>query len=143
MLIFYGFWSSSLMINSILWLPHLAILVSVTVFAGKWIVVNRIALIVGAVLLGITVLGNLALVVLPSSSLESSPELLRTEYIKDNLLKEDTLIFFETQEESEKEKFFTYYLPFEAKRKSFTIDWRQGYRLPADRIAGEMNKVSS
>jgi hypothetical protein len=143
MLIFYGFWSSSLMINSILWLPPLAILVSVTIFAGKWIVVNRIALIVGAVLLGITVLGNLAFVVLPSSSLESNPELLRTEYIKDNLFEEDTLIFFETKEESEKEKFFTYYLPFEARRKSFTINWRHGYRLPVDKIAREINKVSS
>ncbi len=141
MLIFYALWKASVMINSILWLPPIAIILAVTIFSGKWVTVNRLGMIFGAVIIALLLFGNMALIIFPNSSIASNTELYRAEIIDEYMLEDDTLLFFEANEESMKEKFFTYYMPFETDKKMFIIDWRPQYRRPTETLKSEVIKT--
>lgn len=141
MLIFYALWSSSAMQTSLLWLPPMAIIFGVTVFGGKWVNLNRMAFIIGILLLAVLAIGNLSTSILPNSDPASNPSGMISEWMKENTGENDLVIFFETEDESSKEPLFWFYLPFEAKRKTFTIDWRMSGNRDSGRISDVFDQI--
>jgi len=141
MMLLFPLWAAADSMFSILWMPAFAILLGEAIFTGDWVNLNRVSLGIGAVLLLILLIGNLAVGIIPNSKLEANPDLCQAKMINQTMEANDAMLFFETEQESEKELFFKYYIPFEARRQSFTIDWRPGHKVPMRRIHLEINRI--
>jgi hypothetical protein len=142
MLIFSAFWSTTDLSSVLLWFPVFALIAGVVVIEGKWYNMNYICWGVGFLLVVILFFGNLLQVYLPNMSRESNDEYYRAWLIREATEPGDILMYFETQEESTKEIFYKYYLPFEAKRMAFIIDWRDYYKEHVPRIKNEIQKAA-
>jgi hypothetical protein len=143
MLIFYALWSSAAMQSSLLWIPPMAIIFGVTIFGGKWVALDRIALVIGIVLFIVVIGGNMAATILPASSPDSNPSYKISEWLKANTAKDDLVLFFETQNESANDPLFWHYMPFESKRKTFTIDWNTAGEKKNERISAVIDEILS
>lgn len=141
MLIFFALWSSAVMQSSLLWIPPMAIIFGITVFGGKWVNLNRTAFIIGVLLLVVLFVGNAVVSIIPASSPDSNPSYMTSEWLKTNAGKEDLVIFFETHNESENDPLFWFYLPFETKRKTFTIDWATAAERKSERISAVIDEI--
>jgi hypothetical protein len=141
MLIFYALWSSAAKQSSLLWMLPIAIIFGVTIFGGKWAALNRTALVIGILLFAVLIGGNLATTILPASSPDSNPSYMISEWLKANTSKDDLVLFFETSNESETDTLFWHYLPFEAKRQTFTIDWTTAADKKSERISAVIDEI--
>jgi len=141
MLIFYALWSSSATQSSLLWMPPMAMIFGVTIFGGKWAALNRTALVIGILLFIVLIGGNLATTILPAASPDSNPSYKISEWLKTNTSKDDLALFFETNNESSADPLFWHYLPFEAKRQTFTIDWATAADKKSERISAVIDEI--
>lgn len=64
-----------------------------------------------------------------------------SEWLKANTSKDDLVLFFETSNESGVDPLFWHYLPFEAKRQTFTIDWTTAADKKSERISAVIDEI--
>jgi 4-amino-4-deoxy-L-arabinose transferase-like glycosyltransferase len=141
MLIFFALWSSAAMQSSLYWILPMAIIFGITVFGGKWVNLNRTVFVIGTLLLAVILCGNLATAILPATSTDSNPSYKISEWMKKYAVKDDLVLFFETENESYRDSLFWFYMPFEAKRKTFTINWSTSGKDEAKKISAVLDQI--